>query len=86
MQPTISTLPPMQRERTAHTGISLGEAETQILEESAEGRYGDIQALHLSDFLLKYGPTSLVNALKENIYEFRNFDNYTLITEGVDRG
>ncbi len=42
--------------------------------------------MHLTDFLLKYGPTSLVNALKENIYEFRNFDNYTLVQEGIDRG
>jgi hypothetical protein len=35
---------------------------------------------------MKYGPTSITTALKENIYEFRNFDNYTLNTEGVDRG
>jgi hypothetical protein len=42
--------------------------------------------LHLTDFLLKYGPTTLVSALKENIYEFRNFDNYTLVLDGIDRG
>lgn len=28
----------------------------------------------------------MVNTLKENIYEFRNFDNYTLVVEGIDRG
>jgi hypothetical protein len=64
----------------------VGEAEAQELEEGAEGTLHGTQALHLTDFLLKYGPSSLVNALKENVYEFRNFDSYTLVLEGIDRG
>ena len=86
MPPTTSKRLPMQREVAKNFGIFVGEAEAQIVEEGAEGRYAHIQALHLADFLLKYGPTSLVNSLKENIYEFRNFDNYTLMADGVDRG
>ena len=45
-----------------------------------------MQTLHLVDFLAKNGPTSSVNAFKENIYEFRNFDSYTLVADGLDRG
>jgi hypothetical protein len=76
----------MQREGTAHPRLPLGEAEAQELEEGPQGTPFRTQTLHLADFLLKYGPSSLVAALKENIYDFRNFDSYSLVADGVDRG
>lgn len=84
--PTTSIDGVTQREGATHPGLPLGEAQAQELEEGPQSTPPITQALHLTDFLLKYGPTSLVNALKENLYEFRNFDNYTLVVDGVDRG
>lgn len=45
-----------------------------------------LKTLHLVEFLLKNGPSSVISSFKYDIYHFRSFSDYQHYSDGVDRG
>lgn len=86
MLPSISNTTTTQRKSATYYRLHLGKNQTQKLEKSAQSSPTPIKTLHLVDFLIKYGPTSLIDNFKENVYEFRKLDDYTNMSDGIDRG
>ena len=64
----------------------MEQIKAQELEESIEGKDLCMQTLHLIDFLIKYGPTAVVDSFKENVYEFRKMDDFNARSGGIDQG
>jgi hypothetical protein len=64
----------------------MGQTAEQELEEGPQSKRVLTETLHLIDFLIKYGPTSIVDNFKENVYEFRKLDDYSHKSGSIDQG